>query len=78
MPKFIKRILIVWLVFVILAVVGGGSQFRIVNDKAGWLTKAVFDALASKADDLKEDADFLIGIIKDLAGKKKELAKNTL
>lgn len=73
MPKLFKGILMVWLLFVIMAVAGGGKQFRSMNDKAEWL----FDALAAKADGLKEDADSLIDVFKGLTGAKKELAKNT-
>ncbi|MEW6117963.1 MAG: hypothetical protein AB1553_13860 [Nitrospirota bacterium] len=73
----LKKILIVWISFVVFAVVGGGGErFRLLNDEAGWVTQKIVDLLAAKADSLKGEVDGLKERIKEWTGDKKDLAKN--
>ncbi|MFZ5998667.1 MAG: hypothetical protein ACOYW7_14450 [Nitrospirota bacterium] len=73
----LKKILIVWISFVVFAVVGGGGErFRLLNDEAGWVTQKIVDLLAAKADSLKGEVDSLKERIKEWTGDKKDLAKN--
>ncbi len=77
MLKFVKRILILWILFLVLAIAGGGgNQFRSMQGKAETITEKIMDVLAVKADSVKEDADSLKESILSLIGGKKEIAKN--
>ncbi len=77
MLKYLKRIVVLWIVFIVLAVAGGGgSQFRSMHEKAEGITLEIIDALAAKADSVKEDADSLKESILSLVETKKDLAKN--
>jgi hypothetical protein len=72
MAKFFKRLLLIWILFISIAVAGGGGEpFRLLVEKAGCVT----GILAAKADDLKAEADSIVEKIKELINGKKDLAK---
>ena len=74
--RFIKWFLVVWVLFVAVSIAGGGGeQFRSFQEKAGGLTGRITELLAAKADSLKEEADCVVEFVKNLTGKKHELAK---
>jgi len=79
MATFFKRLLLVWVLFILIAIAGGGGkQFRLFGAKAGAISEIVVGILAAKADDVKEDADSVVDKIKELINEKKDVAKNLL
>ncbi len=78
MVKLLKRIIIVWVLFITIAVIGGGGdQFRWFFDKTGIVSQKVTDWIATKADSLKEEADAVKELVKQWTGSKKKLAQNS-
>ena len=78
MAKFFKRLLLIWILFISIAVVGGGGElFRSIGEKAGGILKTPSGILAAKADDLKEEADSIVEKIKEMINGKKDIAKNS-
>jgi len=79
MATFFKRLFLIWVLFISIAVAGGGGeQFRLFGEKAGGISKTVVGILAAKADDLKADADSVVEKIKGLISGKKDIAKNSI
>lgn len=77
MLSFVKKVLIAWLVFVLLGSLTGGGPFRSLGGQVGGVAQKVIDAMADKADDLKDDAGLIIDQIRELAGVRKGIAENT-
>lgn len=78
MFKILKRIIIVWMLFIVISVIGGGGdQFRWFFDKTGLVSQKVTDWIASKADSLKEEADAVKELVRGWTASKKKIAQNT-
>lgn len=78
MLKFLKRFIIIWVLFITVSVIGGGGdQFRWFFDKTGLVSQKVADWIATKADSLKDEADAVKELVKGWTGGKKKIAKNT-
>ncbi|MEW5746699.1 MAG: hypothetical protein AB1805_14815 [Nitrospirota bacterium] len=74
-----KKIAVLWIFFVMIAIAsGGGDRFRSLQGEAGWLTEKILDLLAAKADDLREEVDTVKERIQQWSGGKKDLARNVL
>ena len=70
----LKKIFIVWILFIAFAVIsGGGDPLRSFYEKTGL---QVMEYAATKADSLKEEADGIVEFFKGLTGKKKDIARN--
>lgn len=79
MFKVFKKVLVLWMLFVMVAVVGGGGdQLRSLQGDAGWLTGKLLDVLAAKADSLKYEMDSLKERFEKWSGKDKELSRHSL
>ncbi len=79
MAKFFKRLLLMWILFISIAIAGGGGEpIRFLGEKAGGISQTVAGILAAKADDLKADADSIVEKIKELIDGRKDLAKNSI
>jgi len=78
MLKFLKRFIIIWVLFITVSVIGGGGdQFRWFFDKTGLVSQKVADWIATKADSLKDEADAVKELVKGWTGSKEKIAKNT-
>ncbi len=79
MAKFFKRLLLAWILFILIAIVGGGGgPFRLIGEKAGGISKTLAGIVADKADDLKAEADSIVDKMKELINGKKDIAKNAI
>lgn len=79
MAKFFKRLLLIWILFISIAIAGGGGEpFRLLGEEAGGMSKTVAGILAAKADALKAEADSIVEKIKELINGKKDIAKNSI
>ncbi len=79
MAKFFKRLLLAWILFILIAIVGGGGEpFRLIGEKAGGISQTLAGIVADKADDLKAEADTIVDKIKELINGKKDIAKNAI
>ena len=79
MAKFFKRLLLIWILFISVAVAGGGGgSFRLLGEKTRGLSKAVAVIIAAKEDDLKAEADSIVRKVKELIYGKKDLANNSI
>lgn len=81
MFKFLKIALGAWILFMAVAIIGGGGdQFRSAHEKAGGVTQKIVGLIADKADRFKNEADSIKEFIKNWSSKenKKEIAKKTL
>jgi hypothetical protein len=76
MLKFLKRAIIIWVLFIAISITGGGGdQFRWFFDKTGLVSQKVTDWIVSKADSLKDEADAVRERVKEWTGGKKKIAK---
>ncbi len=75
MFKLLKRIIIVWVLFIAISVIGGGGdQFRWFFDKTGIVSQKVTEWIITKADSLKEEADAAREFVREWTDGKKNLA----
>lgn len=79
MFKVMKKLMVLWMLFIMVALVGGGGdQLRSLQGDAGWVTEKIVDILAAKADSLKHEMDTLRERLQEWSGNKKDLASNSI
>jgi hypothetical protein len=75
--KFVKRVIAAWVLFVAIAVIGGGGDpFRFIFEKAGFVSQRIVDFVANKADSLKGEADTVKEYVKKWTGRNNKTTEN--
>jgi hypothetical protein len=70
MVKWLKRIVVIWLFFGGISVVGGGGDFfRSAHEKIGLFSDRVVEIIANQADSFKKDADNIKSFVKEVTAK---------
>ncbi len=67
MVRFIRRVALIWLLFIIVSIFAGGDIFREANAKVGLFSEKAIEMIAGKADGLKEDAENIKSYVKRVA-----------
>jgi len=76
MPRVLKLMITAWILFAFAAVVNnGGYKIRAIEEDTHRVVSKTINAIADKADSLKEQADAAKEKVRSLAGVKKEVAQ---
>jgi len=75
MIKFIKVVLVAWVLFIIASIAFGGEKLRAISEDTGSVIEKILDMAADKADSLKDEAVAVKEKIDRWTGSKKEPAE---